>query len=290
MPKYDISITVDYPLSLDKPRSVEYGVLLALHLKATIHLLHVIHLETLTEQSTSQGGPLRSDDIGSIAHLQRRAHTQLEALRQRIDHMSKQQVPVEIHIEADHPARSSTANLNQLDHPLAVVSREATVSSWEYLWGNTLTELMKHSKADLLVVPETVPFRPLRRIIYLFQGDPHEIDDMQPLAHLSAPFEAQVQLVGITQAGLSADDLAPYEQALRKALPAAPEPTVYLSADGLADQLESSLCPHQAGMLAMHHQSRGLFARLLGQDPVREMIFKASIPLLILKDRMQAAA
>lgn len=285
MPNYDISITVDHPISIDKHRSVEYGVLLALHLKATIHLLHVIQLETLAGLSSPKEVPISPDEVGSVTRIQRRVRTQLEALRQRIEHMSKEQVPVEIHIKAGHPDQRITTDLNQLAHPLAVVSRDATLSTWEYLWGNSITELMKRSKASLLVVPEEVPFRPLRQVTYLFQGDPHEIDDMRQLAQLLAPFDARVQLVGITQPVLSADDLGQHEQALRLALPTAQEPTAYLSADGLANQLKEYLSPHQAGMLAMHHQSKGLFARLLGQDPVREMIFKASIPLLILKNQ-----
>jgi hypothetical protein len=284
----EIAITVDHPISIDEHRSVEYGVLLALYLKATVHLMHVIRLEALAGMPVSGHEQASSDEVGGVSQMQQRIRNRMEALQRKIEHMSKEQVPVEIHVEAGYHRHQLVEGLKPMGFPLMVVGHDAKVSTWEYLWGDMVTELLSKGDSNLLVVPEQARFRPLHQVAYLFHGEGQEEQDLIELKHMVEPFGGHIQLVGIMQPSVPQSDLHDQEKRLRQHLPDTAAAAVYFEAESAPASLAHYLEEHPVEMLAIRHHHKNLFARLAGQDITRNMLFKTDKPLLIFKDTQAA--
>lgn len=283
----DITITIDHPLTIDDHRSIEYGILLAMYLKSTVHLLHIIRLETLAGVNK----PLSETDVevGAVQQMQRRTKTRLEALRRKIEHMSKQQVPVEIHVAAGYRQHRLAEYLQEWGQALTVIGREDLAGTWEPLWGNALSELVARHETNLLVVPEEARFRPLRQVLYLFQGEVDEREDLQQLQKLVAPFDGHIQLMGLVKKEAEKPKLAEYAARLRHELGEQSPAAIYLEGDQLAHKLKDHLSHHPAQLLAVHQRHQRLLSRLTQQDPVRAIAFDTDMPLLIFKEGKQAA-
>lgn len=155
--------------------------------------------------------------------------------------------------------------------------------------GSTVYTVLRKSGKPVLVVPEGVPFKPIRDIV--LAADFTVVRDLSCyniLYALAESWEAALQVVHVAgkEAAIKPEELSGKLQ-LQRVL----AKVTYWYHELDEDRIEESLLRftenHPADILVMVAHHHNFFERLFGTLYTRDMSFKAAIPLLVLEDRKE---
>lgn len=152
--------------------------------------------------------------------------------------------------------------------------------------GSTVFTALRKAKKPVLVVPEAVPFKPIRDIV--LAADFTAVKDLScynVLYALVEGLDANLQVVHV--AGKAAA-IKPEELAGKLQLQRALAKVTYWFHELDEDTVEESILRftqnHPADLLVMVAHRHGFFERLFGTLFTRDISYKAAIPLLVLED------
>ena len=154
------------------------------------------------------------------------------------------------------------------------------------LLGNTATTLARKTSIPLLVVPEDAAYTPLANILFANDIRPDtDIHALDPLRELVAAFRSQLYVLRILQNGTEEFVQLIHNQAPLQLLDSTWKVKYeYKIGDDVVSALNKFTRTHDIQLVVMVPHPHSLPERWFMGSYTREMIFEASIPLLLLPE------
>lgn len=153
--------------------------------------------------------------------------------------------------------------------------------------GSTVFTALRKARKPVLVVPEGMPFKPIRNIV--LAADFNGVKDLSCytiLFELVESWDATLQVVHVAgkEAAIKPEELSGKLQ-LQKALAKVTYWFHELDEDNVEESILRFTENHPADLLVMVAHRHRLFERLFGVWYTRDVSYKAALPLLVLDDK-----
>jgi nucleotide-binding universal stress UspA family protein len=156
------------------------------------------------------------------------------------------------------------------------------------LFGSSVTELSRHSNRPLILVPENAKFSDIRNIALASDlTDENDVEMLDPLHEFAQKFNTRMYVVRVIKKGM--DEVVEMLQrpALLKSHFKDLKPTYEFEIDNdVADAMNKFVREHHVDMIVMVKQDHSFLERLFTKSATKEMIFEASVPVVILPNKL----
>jgi nucleotide-binding universal stress UspA family protein len=257
--------------------AVNYGTALAARLEASVHLIHMIHLDTFTHAPASVHMQLIVEKMTEIA--MKNLHAIQEDIRQKFSSIKIKTAC--IHGQVLSESLKSYVNENGID--LIIMGTHGASGIIGKLLGSNASNVIASSPVPVLVIPPGTEYRSHPRIFLTT-----DLNNLEPKLKMVAPLAFFLKSE-LTLLHISVDDShTPDEEEelgkrLRKEfnLPALKvkiirHPSVY---QGILEYARA----HQPCIVAMFTHKPGFMEKLLGKSVTRHVVFHLEVPLLAFK-------
>lgn len=260
-------------------KAVEFAVLIAERVGASLTLLHVVHLPLLGTTETA----LSANEV--LGEKKRHASEKLHALVRHLSETHRER-PVEINYLVQE------ALLVDAVEKLAKTEAFDLVVMGSTGGGNTLEEILIGShtegviervKCPVLTVPPNGVPAPFHRIVYASNYQQEDAQALRQLLAFAQLFSAEVEIVHVSdEASAQADSkVARFEQSLRTALPEHPLSIHQVVHPDEVVGMKGYLTRKNADLLVILKKRRGFFHHLFSQSFSEQLTYQSKLPMLI---------
>ena len=256
--------------------ALQYGIAMARALGARIILFHAYQLQVVTGVDTVLAIPEET----TVSGVQDRLAQHLLALGE-VD------VPIEV-MAAEGQASRTILQVAAAQHAdLILTGMKGHSKLFRQLLGSTVTDLARHTKIPLIVVPETASYRRPTRIALASdiapETDAHTLD---VLKEIGEKFLSKVYIVRVIKDRFDeVFELTHRPAKLNKLSRALDTQYMYTQHKDVAEALGFFLEAEQIDLLAMVPHKHTLLEKWFFKSTTKEMIFKSPVPLLVLPER-----
>ena len=278
-----VVIPIQPTFSIDENRSLEHGLSLAMRLNLSICLFHVLPVEVLAGVSHSSYTDWSPSEVGAISEARRKAEVKLQALRNRLQHMMKGQLQVDLAIRSGFFHEALLQFLGEGPAAMAVVDTANSSDLLSRLLGSPELEVIDRSGADFLVIPSQASAREWSRVVYLYSREVRDdyLPEVHRLADLAQAHQAEIHLIGTGNLKTDAPALRHISDHIASELDLPIQESHFLSSKDLADQLPRYLQLRQIDLLGVHHQHQSWLEKLVNGSPTRDAMRQALVPTVI---------
>lgn len=194
---------------------------------------------------------------------------------------------VEVHSTVRTGFKGDTINevAKDIDADLVVLGMKETKR--HQFPGNTVFTALRKARRPVLVVPEGMPFKPIRNIV--LAADFTSVQDLSCYSVLLALVESWDATLQVVHVAGKAAAIKPQELSGKLQLQRALARVTYwyheLDEDNVEDSLLRFTENHPADLLVMVAHRHNFFERLFGTLYTRDLSYKATVPLLVLEDK-----
>ncbi|PPK85457.1 nucleotide-binding universal stress UspA family protein [Neolewinella xylanilytica] len=267
-----IMVATDYSESANS--SVQYGVSLANHFGSLLSLVSAVE-----EPYSAAAGAL----IDVKDHIRDEAMETMDKVKREVSGQLTSGATIDTHTVDGEPGPTITRVAKAKDYNLIVTGTKGSDAARELFTGSVANSVIKNSKLPVLVVPDKIPFREFRRI--LIAVDEKSLAGshvLQPLIDVLSAYDAEL----IVYHGDEDGDGKGYDPRLGQYLGDVNHRFEVRSGkdDSIAEGIEQAVKLHDADLLVMIYHDRGFFGRLFNESTVSKVVFKSTVPLLVLQD------
>lgn len=246
--------------------TIRYAVDFAKEFDARIYLVHVY-------SSSKIAGALINVD----AILERDSK---EILKNHLEQIDDKGVKIISSTLKGHSVSDTLIQLIELlEIDLIISSSKNNGTDEEVFIGKTTGVMIKDTSTPVLVIPEDVQFKPVKKIMMAIKsGAIRSVETLNVLRDIQGKFNAKINLLQVKTPKLEDKDLELNEQL----------------GDMIKDRIQTRNATIFQGVLEFLHEQdpdmlcvikrkRGFFKRLWEEDRVKKIDFESTIPLLVLK-------
>ncbi|MDB5191016.1 MAG: universal stress protein [Segetibacter sp.] len=172
----------------------------------------------------------------------------------------------------------------EIDADWIVVGMKRSDKTFRKIFGSTVLSLRRVSSLPLIIVPEEVTFTGIKKIALASDlTAEHDIHLLDPLVKLGSAFHSNVYVVKVLQKYANEETArgqVPYnvKWCLKELSPG----FEFLKDDNFSHALNTFIHDHEVQMLAMVAHPHSILERMFVRSSIKEMLFKANVPILIL--------
>ena len=265
-------VATDYSESANSP--VQYGVSLANHFGSLLSLVSAVD-----EPYSAAAGAL----VDMKDHIREEAMETMGKVKQEISGRLSNGATVDTHTVDGDPGPTITRVAKAKNYDLLVTGTKGSDAAREMFTGSVANSVIKNTKIPVLVVPDKAGFHEFRRVLIAVDdkqlAGPHVL---QPLTDILRAYGAEL----IVYHGDTDGDGIGYDPRLPEYLEGINHRFEVRSGNDakITDGIEQAVKLHDADLLAMIYHDRGFFGRLFNESTVSKVVFKSTVPMLVLQD------
>ena len=249
-----------------------YGIQLAKGLDANVLLLHVC-----------KPAAISADMIRMVTNqeLLDESQQQLAAEAASLVHFD---VAIEVRSVIGNPTDTIIAVAREVDASWIIVGMKAKEKTMRKIFGTTVVSLYAHSPAPVIVVPEYAAYTPPATIALANDiEDDASLHMLNPLQQLGQRFQSYMFIVRVV-GNESKEFHEKYKKPTRikwhlKELHSSFE---FLNDEDVAHAINQFVKDQNVDLVAMISREKTIFERIFTRSHIKEMIFQANVPLVIL--------
>jgi nucleotide-binding universal stress UspA family protein len=272
-----IQIAIPTDFSPASRTALNYGVSLGAKLNATVHLIHMIHVESFTHA----GAQVHMNMI--LEKMSENAHRDLKSLASEITrNHSEVKVKTACHQgEFLSSVLESYVTENGID--LVVMGTRGASGIFGNIIGSNAADVISNASVPVLAIPPNTTYGKHPRIILTT-----DLNNLEPKLRIVVPL-AVVLHSGITLLHISTDGThtEKQEEDIRARYSSEfniKELSVKIIQNPSVDEgIHDYAIEHQPCILAMFTHKPGFFDKLFGKSVTRKVVFHTEVPLLALK-------
>lgn len=268
-------VVIGTDFSAAAKNAFEYGVQLAERLQAKVVLVHGCEMVP----PALDVGPLFSPE-----ELKEETVLRLNAAIRALPFKPEVNItPRAIGLDA---IEAVLAVASDLPESLVIVGMKGRGKAFRKLFGSTATVLARKCSRPLIVVPQHIKFRPITRLA--FATDINESTEMKlfdPMIEIGEKFNATAYLVRVIRKRNDEFEELLFRPSVLKWHLRSLHPSMEFIRDfDVAHALNMFVEQHRIDLLCMLSQEHPLLDRLIFRSNVRQMLFEANVPLLIIPE------
>ena len=154
------------------------------------------------------------------------------------------------------------------------------------LFGDTITELIKHITVPILIVPEQTTYKPISHISMAtdFQLDT-DIKTLTPILSMAKINESRLSVVRVMSTSASViEELNFRSERITDYLSACHPEFVFLKSDDVAEGINNFIKSKNSDLLVMITHPHSFMERVFDKSESRSILFELSVPLLLLPE------
>ena len=269
------TILVPTDFSERADNALNYAIELAKKEHAKIVLLHVYHLEPSVSYIDV---PVPDDEI-KLA--EERWLDKLKSLQVKIEHAGG--VASERVARLDLAVDGIVKEAEERDVDLIVMGTHGATGLKELLMGSNTSRVIDRAHCPVIAVPEAVLFHPVKKITYASNYSDIDIETIQRLLEIAAPFNAQINILHIYE-----DNEAKARDEMQRFIQEADKKILYpnlsyelLGGEDVEKKLEEYLETQATDLLAVSHHERDFRGKLFGKSITQKLVLHTKVPLMV---------
>lgn len=258
--------------------ALTYAIGMAKAFGAQVILFHAYQVQVLTGVDTVVPVPAEDTRLA----VQDRLKQHLLAIQ-----------PANVNIRLLHAAGPAAATIlataKEQGADLIISGMKHHGKTLRQFFGSTVTELAKHTKLPLLVVPEEVVYQPLTKIALASDIAP-ETDGhvLEALTRIGERFHSKVYVVRVIRDRFDeVYELLRHPARLQALPPSLDTQYAYTQNKDVTEALQFYIQAEGIQLLAMVPHKHTLLERWFFKSNTKAMIFKSAVPLLILPENTE---
>ncbi len=277
----ELLIPTDF--SPNSNKAIAFGVQVAQKLDAKVSLLHVYSPTKMQQESLyslADGAGNAVQRMESVVNKDVR-----EKALERMKDLAANHGILEMHHRLFLREGAASHEIRHLmtEHPfdLVVMGTLGDVDKGSIFIGSTTMNIVRHSKAPVLAVPEGAKYRKISKIVYATDLHHDDHKSMLKLIGFAQLFDAEVVMVHVTDEG---GEAVVYEQLLKKMVDKYDYPK--LSYELVHSKyallgIDAYVINHDIDMVAVTTHTKNIWERLTHQSVTKELMTFLQRPLLV---------
>lgn len=279
---YTVLLPVDY--SVQSEYACRYALHLCTELPAEIHLIHVYKIPY----------PDPTDPLKYAVDLSKVYNMEMDRLEKYAYELldkygyNKDEVRIQLEaLEGDIATRiAEYAKINQND--LILLGTHDRHELREYLWGTHTMEIVNKSEIPVMAIPENSVFRSWRKILYATNLRYIEFPVMEYLVKMSRRSEAILEIMHIETEGEDKwETMAEFDKFKEDISKTIDYDKLRINTlydqKNIADSLMSYCEANGFDMIAVNPARPNISEWVFGRRVTRDLLYKASVPILCVK-------
>lgn len=268
-------VTTDF--STASHNALEYAIKMAQAFSAQIILFHAYQVQVLTGVDTTVLVP--EEDTRTAVEDRLKLHL-----------LSVQ--PSNVNIRLLHAAGTAASTILQTaieqGADLIISGMKHHGKALRQFFGSTVTELAKHTKLPLLVVPEEASYQPPHKIALASDIAPETEHVLDALATIGERFHSKVYVVRVIRDRFDeVYELLRHPARLQALPPSLDTQYAYTQNKNVTEALQFYIHAEGIQLLAMVPHKHTLLEKWFFKSNTKAMIFKSPVPLLILPENTE---
>lgn len=273
------TIMVPTDFSEAASNATDYAASLAGHFNASLILFHAYHVPVTVSET-----PITTtlEDI----QLEEAAKIQLEVVRQNIIRKYKDKIMVELLLSPGLLADEIPLIVKDEACDLIVISTHSLNNNWK-IWGSNTLRIIKNTKCDILVVPDTVGFQKADKIVLAFDYlTVNNIETYRTLIEIAQIFTSEVLIFNIDDSRVHPPQEKEAQGIQLEHLLANIKHTYWFSEkQDIVEALNHFTENTQAVLVTMIRREHTVFQQLFESGNTKRMALHTHFPLLILQEK-----
>ncbi|MBI4947270.1 MAG: universal stress protein [Bacteroidetes bacterium] len=251
---------------------IEYAAKFAQACKAELHVINVQSLfpeAVISGENMQETMQLASDKLKAVCH----------------DVSSVFQLSCSYDLEVTNSSLGKVIAKESEGENVIVMGTNGIDDIYQYLFGTNTFNVIKKSQSPVLLVPETISYRNIKKIVFAWDYTPRNKATVLKLKDIVGVFRSEVIFLQISRqfTNLNSDVYKISKEELASFL--AETPNVKFDnfySDELEEGIDHYMLRSNADLLAITFHQRNLLSRILHHSIVQEISTIASYPVLIL--------
>lgn len=192
-------------------------------------------------------------------------------------------LPIDYQVLEGEPEKCIREAVRELTDGWVIMGHRQHDWFHDFREGDVAVEFARHSPVPVLVVPEGVPYRKPKEIVFATRFAEAEAEDIAKAAFLAKTFDARLRLVHIAENEGHEEELR-YKGFYHEVQESLAYPNLeveMLVAGNVEDGLQEELSLSKDCWLVLSHEHRSFFKRLLSPSVTKELLEKANWPTLV---------
>ncbi len=267
-------ILVPFDYSEASANAAEYAVSLGKFFDAKLVLFHVYQLPVVTAEASFIQYPLDE--------LHKENLIMLKKERSKLQNRFANDLPIDVVVKSGFPGSNITEEAENQNADLIIMGITGRNKMGEVLIGSTAVFTARNSKTPVLIVPEGVKYKKIKKIAFACDFDHTEeggiIETVELYRFL---FDAELDIVNVYDENKEPTlENAISGLTVENTLSHVPHKTFFVNNDDPSDGLENYLDKHKPDLLIVVPKRHNLFEKIFRESMTKHLAYHAHIPVL----------
>ncbi|WP_181307137.1 universal stress protein [Rufibacter sp. XAAS-G3-1] len=272
---------VDFSKTSNK--AAEYAAQIAQRTRASLTLLHVLHLPMM---DTTESALMASQVLDEQRRISSdKLHSLVLYLQSMFDGVGGAAFAADTKVQEAFLADAVERLVQEEGYDFVVLGTTGGGNTLEeILIGSNTESVISQVKCPVLAIPANAALPEIHRIVYASDYQPEDTRALTQVVNLAQVFQAEVEVVHITNKAGSdgGKDAQEFIQMLRSQFSSFPIHFQEVEHPEKETGLKDFLSRTQSNMLAILKKRRNFFKDLFGMSLAEKMTYQTKLPLLVL--------
>ncbi len=270
------TILVPTDFSKNASHALNYAIELAKHENAKLILLHAFHIDYANSYV-----PVNLIEK-EMQEVEQKSDTQLKSLYTKVAHAGN--IKCEYISRQDLAVDAILTLIKEKNVDLVVMGTKGASGLAEVIFGSNTARVIEKAACPVIAVPEEASFKTIKKITYATDYHNSDIEAMARVLDLAKPFNAQINVLHITDEAHLTDSekqkMQKFRDELQKNIEYNNLSFQILHGENIEQKLEEYLEDDTTDLLVMSTHHRNLFDKLFNTSITKKLAFHTKVPLM----------
>lgn len=270
------TILVPTDFSKNASHALNYAIELAKHENAKLILLHAFHIDYANSYV-----PVNLIEK-EMQEVEQKSDTQLKSLYTKVAHAGN--IKCEYISRQDLAVDAILTIIKEKNVDCVVMGTKGASGLAEVIFGSNTARVIEKATCPVITVPEEASFKTIKKITYATDYHNSDIEAMAMVLDLAKPFNAQINVLHITDEAHLTDSekqkMQKFKDELQKKIEYNNLSFQILHGENIEQKLEEYLEDDTTDLLVMSTHHRNLFDKLFNTSITKKLAFHAKVPLM----------
>lgn len=279
-------IIVNTDFNIKEKKVLEYAFNLANDLDHSIIIYKMINAEFSPPELHSQGVAIPQDFESIIEEEKKRTEEHfndwVREIKRKIPFNNKVELMIKESTDAFH--LSEEANKPDVSH--VVISGTEKDNLFTRLTNENYLNIIKSTLKPVWIIPPGYDYKSINKLVYSTEYNKEDLQAIKKLVYMMSPFSPRIIAVNVT------DDLGfktkieedGYKKMVDDKIGYQGFETYRVKGDDVIEGVQDFVAKTQADVIVLLKENKDFFEKMFSKSITKEMIYKASVPLMIFSE------